>query len=68
MTCSMPDNLPDLLRAYRARHGLSQDGLSARWDVPAMTIRGWEQGKRPSQPSMIIALIREILVDRDSSI
>ena len=56
-------DLPELLRAYRARHGLSQDGLSAHWGVPVMTIRGWEQGKRPAQPQMLRTLLREILIN-----
>ncbi len=54
-------DLPDLLRAYRARHGLSQAGLSERWGVPAMTIRGWEHGKRPAQPAMLVALLTELM-------
>jgi DNA-binding transcriptional regulator YiaG len=53
------DDLPALIKAYREARGLSQAGLAERWQVPVMTIRGWERGKRPAQPGMMITLLRE---------
>lgn len=58
---TIADDIPALIKAYRAMHGLSQDGLARHWDMPASTIRGWEQGKRPAQPGMLAMLLREAM-------
>ena len=55
----MTDDLPALIKAYRAARGLSQTGLANHWRVPVSTIRGWEAGKPPAQPGMIAVLLRE---------
>lgn len=58
------DDLPDLIRAYRDRHGLTQAALAARWQVPLQTLQGWEHGRRPAQPGMLACILREALAER----
>lgn len=57
----MPDDLPSMIKTYRDYHALTQEALSTRWGVPLATIRGWERGKPPAQPTMLAVLLREVM-------
>lgn len=52
--------LADLLKQYRARHGISQAGLAARWALPVRTLQNWEAGRIPANAAAIEALLREL--------
>lgn len=54
---------PDTLRAFRARHRLTQPQAAAALGVTVRTLQEWEQGRqRPDQPGPIERLI--VYIDR----
>lgn len=56
--------MPELLRTWRARLGLTQDRAAAALDVPIGTLRDWEQGRRAPSPDGPLRLALRSLADR----
>lgn len=57
--------VPNLLRAYRERLGLSQSQIAARWGISLRTYQAIEQGQRRGEDPVLIALLTDLL-SRDS--
>ena len=58
LDASLP--IADALRAWRARHGLSQAAASARLGVSVRTLQGWE-GRHPAVYPTLLRLAMERL-------
>ena len=56
----MEDNLKDQIKELRNRTGLSQDKFSERFNIPASTLREWEQGKR-KPPIYVLEMLKKII-------
>jgi DNA-binding XRE family transcriptional regulator len=52
---------PELLQTYRARLGLSQSQMAARWGVSLRTYQDIEQGQRRKDDAILIGLLRDLL-------
>jgi transcriptional regulator with XRE-family HTH domain len=50
-----------LLRQYRARLGLTQKAMAARFGMSVRTYQGFEQGYRRGDDALLIGLLRELL-------
>lgn len=53
------DSTGPLLKAYRAKHGLSQAQLAERWGVSKRTLQHIEIGARRADDGILIALLKE---------
>lgn len=59
---SMPESsLPELLRAYRARHGWSQAQAARVCGVPKPTWQNWEIGRPMTHGALVSRLLAELL-------
>lgn len=56
MTKAQP--VPDLLRAWRAQHGLSQSTAAERLGISKRTLQDWEAGERRKPSATTEALLR----------
>lgn len=54
-------NIPDLLRAWRARHGLSQSGMAAHLAMPTCSYKQIESGRNRSGDPLLRGLLLELL-------
>ena len=50
----------DKIKELRNRTGLSQDKFSERFNIPASTLREWEQGKR-IPPIYVVEMLEKII-------
>lgn len=50
-----------LLRQYRARHGLTQKAMAARFAMSLRTYQQIEQGRNRADDPLLAGLLRELL-------
>ncbi len=54
MTPDTPeDGFPAVLRAFRAKHGVSQQRLAQRLQIARNTVKAWEHGDPRRQPHIL---------------
>lgn len=52
--------IKEQIKALRKQTGLSQDKFSERFNIPASTLREWEQGKRVP-PVYVVEMLKKII-------
>ena len=58
---TLPQTLPEKLKAWRARRNLSQSQAAPVLGIPIDTLQNWEQGR--NEPSILAKVALELIVE-----